>query len=229
MRRIFVLILGLLLLAGCGGKTSDPGYDALVNPGPTADPARIAAELEAEENAERTRLQAAKAGTEKAFGEAWNAEVVDGVLTVSGEIEGAGKIAGDAASNRQEGIAAWEEICGDVDLCCGAIQTYLDQNAASCPVLLTLISDIDHKTTLYAASREGVLVDYAKEHRRQAGEQGVAIDFVYVAASGAGSRYHSAAGCPGLNGVETDQLTKSAAREAGYTPCGICYPLGDPE
>ena len=229
MRRILALLLGLLLLAACGGKSSDPGYDALVNPGPTADPARIAAELEAEENAERTRLQAAKAGTEKAFGEAWNAEVVDGVLSVTGEISGAGKLASDAASNNKDAISEWETTCASIDTCGNAIQTYLDQNAASCPVLLTLISDIDHKTTLYAASREGVLVDYAKEHRRQAGEQGVAIDFVYVAASGAGSRYHSAAGCPGLNGVETDQLTKSAAREAGYTPCGICYPLGDPE
>ena len=215
----FVVVFGLsFLLSRCNGGKAEP------EPSPANSAAENSATLD-------EILPEAEARVEQYVGDGWKAQrTEDGRIRVAGEVTGAAEVAYAALDGDSEAATKWTNLTDRLDVSRGLVQGYLaDVGRQGWNATVVLINDKDHENILYAVGREGLLANYVADNKRQAGEQGVAIDFVYVAASGAGSRYHSAAGCPGLNGVETDQLTKSAAREAGYTPCGICYPLGDPE
>lgn len=48
------------------------------------------------------------------------------------------------------------------------------------------------------------------------------IDYVYIAASGNGAKYHKNRNCSGMNG-NVIEISKEDAKSAGYSACGRCY------
>lgn len=49
-----------------------------------------------------------------------------------------------------------------------------------------------------------------------------ALDYVYIAASGNGTKYHNNRYCSGMDG-NVVEIFKEEAKSSGYTACGRCY------